>query len=67
MCDFVFFPNVTAENHPPTKWNYLRLIKTVTLCDDPLHDVRVRQTKKKFNGGPSYLDVWSYLYLHDVI
>ena len=21
MCDFVFFPNVTAENHPPTKRN----------------------------------------------
>jgi hypothetical protein len=21
MCDFGFFPNVTAENHPPTKWN----------------------------------------------
>ena len=21
MCDFVFFPNMTAENHPPTKRN----------------------------------------------
>ena len=21
MCDFVFFPNMTAENHPPTKQN----------------------------------------------
>ena len=21
ICDFVFFPNVTAENHPPTKQN----------------------------------------------
>ena len=36
MCNFDFFPNETAENHPPTKGNYLRLKKTVTFCDDPL-------------------------------
>ena len=23
MCDLDFFPNVTAENHPPTKGNFL--------------------------------------------
>ena len=36
MCDFGFFPNVTVENHPPTRRNYLRLKKTVKFCDDPL-------------------------------
>ena len=36
ISDFDFFPNETAENHPPTKGNYLRLKKTVTFCDDPL-------------------------------
>ena len=28
MCDFVFFPNVTAENHPPTKRKLTSFEKT---------------------------------------